>query len=168
VWTLWIWLSCVDTVDLTILCGHWIWLFVLYRCLFFITNIDREKIYCENMQIVGLQTQWFTVVTDASVCVCVCVCVCACACACMCACICMCGKEGLFSLFIEFNTCYVDCGLNLCVYQQNPQQFDLVVMQWENNTTGSHSNWSSLNTNTKLTVSLEMDDGSQKLLDVIE
>jgi len=25
----------------------WIWLFVLYKCLFFITNIDREKIYCE-------------------------------------------------------------------------------------------------------------------------
>lgn len=58
--------------------------------------------------------------------------------------------------------------MNIYVYQQNPQQFDLVVMQWENNTTGSHSNWSSLNTNTKLTVSLEMDDGSQKLLDVIE
>ena len=80
----------------------------------------------------------------------------------------MCGKEGVFSLLMEFNTCYIDCVINIYVYQQNHQQFDLVVMQWENNATGSHSNWSSLNTNTKLTVSLEMDDGSQKLLDVIE
>ena len=68
---------------------------------------------------------------------------------------------------MEFNTCYVDCETSF-MYWQNPQQFDPVVMQWKNNTTGGHSNWSSLNTKTKLTVSLEMDDGSQKLLDVIE
>ena len=60
-----------------------------------------------------------------------------------CACVCTCGKEEVFSLFIEFDTCYIDCEINVCVYQQNPQQFDLVVVQWENNATGSHINWSS-------------------------
>jgi len=72
----------------------------------------------------GVQTQGFTV----------------CVCARVRTCVCTCGKEGVFSLFMEFNTCCIDCGINICMYQQNPQQFDLVVMQWENNTTGSHSN----------------------------
>jgi len=30
--------------------------------------------------------------------------------------VCTCGKEGVFSLFMEFNTCYIDCGINTCVY----------------------------------------------------
>jgi hypothetical protein len=41
-------------------------------------------------------------------------------------------------------------------------------MQWKHNATGSHSNWSQAARVTKLIVGLEMDDGSQKLLDVIE
>jgi len=66
------------------------------------------------MQNVGIQTQGFT----ERVCVC------------MPASLCTCGKEGVFSLFMKFNTCYIDLwDKHLCVYQQNPQQFDLVVMQ---------------------------------------
>lgn len=75
-----------------------------------------------------MQAQGFTVLTDASVFLHVSVCVCTC------------GKEGVFSLFMDFNTCYIDCGINVYVYQQNPQQFDLVVVQWENTATGCHSN----------------------------
>ena len=98
-------------------------------------GLYKKYVKSQKMRNVGMQTRGFSQFTDASVCVCVRVrararvCVHA-----------HVWEEGVFSLFMEFSTCYIDCGINICVYQQNPQQFDLVVMQWENNTTGSHSN----------------------------
>jgi hypothetical protein len=98
-------------------------------------GLYKKYVKSQKMRNVGMQTRGFSQFTDASVCVCVCVRARASVCVRA-----HTWEEGVFSLFMEFSTCYIDCGINICVYQQNPQQFDLVVMQWENNTTGSHSN----------------------------
>lgn len=57
----------------------------------------KKRVKSWNMQNVGMQTQGFT------------------ECVCACASVYTCGKEGVFSLFMEFNTCYIDCGINICV-----------------------------------------------------